>query len=269
MKGYLTPASGGRSGSVPVDGRTGIYRDPDRGQEVVVEREGEVSSLGVADATVSRKKDGAPVVLEPRAECIEVRNRHNTNGVVIETDGHERELDSGFSARIRRDATLELGFNAAVRLTVEREAREEYVIEGDVQTGGDVVMGDREDNGTVVEDVVAKELNVGDDGDGPAEVRDAVANEMNVGVDAGAESDTGDPVEPDAETTQHRCERHDVMYAGEECPKCAAERRQQSRGDGAGSAGGAAETKYCLFCGDEIPEQARVCPACGEDLPDA
>lgn len=266
MKGYLKPTSGG-AGSVSIDTRTEIYRDPDEGQEIVVAKDGSVSSLGIADVTVSRKQgDSAPVVIEPESECIEVRNQGNSNGVVVdEADGAETELAEGFSARVRRDAELTLGFNATFRLTVEREARQEYVIEGDVQ-GGEVVMGDKDDNSTVVEDVVAKRLNVDDGGEGATEVRDAVANEMNVGdadtTTAAHPEQRSDPVREDTSTTQGVCETHGITYTGTVCPKCA--REQQS-----GAQQSQRETKYCLFCGDEIPELAQVCPACGEDLPDS
>lgn len=276
MKGYLKPTSEG-SGSVSIESRTEIYRDPDAGQEIVVEREGTVSSLEVADVTVSRKQgDSAPVVLVPESECIEVRNQGNSNGVVVdETDDGEIELAEGRSKRVRRDAEIKLGFNATFRLTVEREAREEYVFEGEVH-GGEVVMGDKDDNSTVVEDVVAKDLNVESGGEGSTEVRDAVANEMNVGdagrsggsTDTAQESTPGErsnsgpqpnTVAADTSTTQNVCERHQITYTGTVCPECAEGRQRSPEGDQGG-------TKYCMFCGEEIPERARVCPACGEDL---
>lgn len=255
MKGYLSPADD-ESRTVSIDGRVSLYRDPDRGQEVVVETARGVTSLGVADVTVSRKKgDRGPVVIEPQAECIEVRNEGNANGVVVDPAGEGREVEEGFSARLSRDTRLKLGYQTEVELTVEREAREEYVIQGDLDADGDVTIGgDKVDDRTVVEDVVAKDLNVGDDGSGPTEVRDAVAGEMNVGGDGGATSDT------------HRmCDSHGP-YTGDVCPECAAARAEQAAPGSDGER--ERETKYCLFCGEEIPEMARVCPACGEDLPE-
>jgi hypothetical protein len=245
MKGYLTPEQGG-AGAVPIESQAEVYRDPDSGQEVTVATDGSESSLGVADVTVSRKKNGtAPVVLKPESECIEVRNRGNTNGVVVRTDGDHKELQEGFSARLRRDAVLQIGHQTKLRLTIEREAREEYVIGGDVDADGDVVMGEQRnvDQRTTVEDVVAKEIEV--DGDSPAEVRDTVANDMRVGAN-------GDDESP----TQNVCEDHGT-YTGQVCPKCESTDDASSEGD----------SKYCIFCGDTVPTSAQACPECGKEFP--
>lgn len=243
MKGYLS-AENGSSGRVPVETRTEIYRDPEDGQEIVVETDDRTIPVGVADVTVSRKKNGTvPVVVEPEPECIEVRNEGNANGIHVKTDGDQQEIQEGFSARVRRDAVVQIGYQTEFRLTVEREAREEYVIDGNVDADGDVVMGDQRhvDERTTVEDVVAKELEV--NGDGATEVEDAVANDATVGVE---EDDT---------PTQNVCDEHGT-YMGPVCPECASTDVTDE-----------SETKYCIHCGESIPAPARACPECGNEFP--
>lgn len=252
MKVYVS-LDGGSAGEVALESRAEVYRDPDRGQEVAIETDGSVTHLGVADATVSRKQNGeAPVVLDPGSESVLVANGGNANGVTVRTEGDETAVEEGFGVRVSRDAVVEVGYQTTLQVTVEREAREEYVVQGDVDADGDVVMGDQTtvDESTTVEDVVAKDLDVS--GEGSAEVRDAVASEMDVGGSAdSADVDSGD--------TQRVCDVHGVAYTGPECPECAT----------AEPSGATGEQKYCLFCGESIPTVARVCPVCGEDLPDA
>lgn len=258
MKVYVSP-EGGSAGEVPLASRAAVYRDPDRGQEVAIETDGRVTHLGVADATVSRRKGGeAPVVIEPRAESVVVRNEGNANGVVVHTEGDQTDVEEGFGVRVRRDAVVEVGYQTSLQVTVEREAREEYVIEGGVDADGDVVMGDQTtvDDSTTVEDVVAKDLDVS--GEGSAEVRDAVASDMDVGSGTGAGAAASGGV--DDGDTRSVCSEHGVTYTGPDCPECATADATTDRG----SEG----EKYCLFCGESIPAVARVCPACGEDLPD-
>ncbi|WP_136686774.1 zinc ribbon domain-containing protein [Halorhabdus amylolytica] len=233
-------------GRIPIETRTEIYRDPDNGQQITVNTDGRTVTLGIADVTVSRESgDEAPIVIKPESECIEVRNEGNTNGVHIRTEGDQKELEKGFSARIRRDAVLKVGYQTEFRLTVEREAREEYIIDGDVDADGDVVMGDQRnvDERTTVEDVVAKELEV--DGETSGDVQDTVANEMHVGGDR-----SGD--------TQNICEEHGI-YTGPVCPDCAEKDTTQNDRP---------STKYCLYCGEPVPESARSCPECGKGFPD-
>lgn len=254
MKGYLSAERGASGRSIPLESRAEVYRDPEEGQEIVVATEGSVSNLGISDVTVSRKKgDQAPVLIQPQSESIEIRNAGNSNAVVVSTEGDTQELEEGFSARVRRDAVIKLGYQTELRLTVEREAREEYVIEGDVDTGGDVVMGDQTqvDQRTTVEDVVAKDLSVS--GEEPAEVSDVVATDLRVG---GGDEGTDDE---DSEPTKEFCERHEMAYTGPVCPKCAETDGEDER---------YGETMFCIFCGESIPALAQVCPNCGEELPD-
>jgi hypothetical protein len=277
MNGYLSPEQGG-SGAVPIESRAGVYRDPDHGQEIAVETEANLSYLGIADVTVSRKKgEEAPVVFRSRPESIEVRNNGNSNGVTVRTEGDTKEIEEGFSARVRRDATIKLGYQTELRLTVEREARVE-VTDGDYVAGGKTEVSDSVVNrseigsgqpadpsetdttGGTVEESVVNRSQVENGG----RVDDSVVNRSNVGgiasEDSSEEGDNPTDHPPTGEndsqtTTQNVCEVHDITFTGQVCPKCASE------GDAS------KENKFCLFCGDSIPEQAKVCPKCGEELP--
>jgi len=278
MKAYLSPEQA-ESGAIPIESWAGVYRDPDNGQQIAVETEATVSHLGIADVTVSRKQgDGPPVVFRSQSESIEVRNQGNSNGVTVRTKSDTTEVSEGFSARISRDATIELGYQTTLQLTVEREARVEV-------QNGDYVAGDKSE----VTDSVLNRSNVGGDQSGDAQpgqsqsgrvedsavnrsdvtgkVEDSVVNRSTVGSDTSgdggpanedvADQSTGaDTTEQsdDQSTTRNVCQVHGIAYTGQTCPKCAA-----------AESGG--ETKYCLYCGESIPEQARVCPQCGEELP--
>lgn len=268
MKGYLSPEHGG-SGAIPLESRAEVYRDPNDGQEIVVETGTAVSPLGVADVTVSRKKgDNAPVVLRSHSESIEIRNQGNSNGVTVRTEGDTQEIDEGFSARVRRDAVIELGYQTELRLTVEREARVEV-------QGGDYVAGDKtevtdsvvnrseigtgqpantpeaDETGGTVDDSVVNRSQVGNGG----RVDDSVVNRSNVGgtptedTSASRDDPTGRSTSSgtdDHTTTRNVCEVHQITYTGQTCPKCA----NQSKQD--------AETKFCLFCGESILARAQV-----------
>ena len=256
MKGYLSPERTD-NGAVPIESRTEVYRDPARDQEVVVETETGVAPLGIADVTVSRKKgDDPPVVFVPQPESIEVRNRGNSNGVVVRTEGDSHDIEEGFSERVRRDAVIELGYQTQLRLTVERDARIEV-------SGGDYVAGDKVDNSTTVNDSVVNRSDIGpgqageDSRGDDVTVDDSVVNRSNVGGDSQSAT-SGDAPETVSETdTQNSCQTHGITYTGPVCPKCEAERSADKR-----------TRKYCLFCGESIPAKAQVCPECGEDLTD-
>lgn len=238
MKGYLSPEQDG-TGSVPIGSRAEVYRDPTDGHQVVVETDQTTATLGIADVTVSRKQDdSAPVVLRAQAESIEVRNLGNSNGVVVRTEGDTQEIEQGFSARVRRDAVIELGYQTELRLTVEREAKVEV-------SDGDYVAGDKVDNSTHIDDSVVNRSDIGS-GEGEATVEDSVVNRSDVGS-----------AESDETPTQNFCDRHQRTYTGPVCPDCA---------EGTQSPTAANETKFCLYCGESIPAQAVACPACGKNL---
>jgi len=251
MRGYLSvPGTG--SGRISVDSRVEIYRDSERGQEIIARTTEGECELGVRDVTVSRLKDGTvPVVIEPRQSRIEIKNKSNTNGVTVVCDGDRTELNQGLTTTVDDTATITIGYQAKFRLRVEQEAKKEINVSGDV--GGDVVAGDQTnvDESTSVVDSVVNRSEIS--GDGGTTVDDSVVNRSEV---------RGSPQEDSASDsdTQKRCETHDIMYTGDVCPKCEAQRVATQRGD--------VETKYCLFCGTTIPIIATVCPECGKTLPE-
>lgn len=250
MRGYLSVAEAD-SGSIPLDSRVGIYRDGSGSHSVCASTAQGEHELGVSDVTVSREKNGTPaVVIEPRQSHIEIRNEQNANGVLVAGDGDRVELDKGRTTRIEDTATVRVGFHTKLRLTVEREAKTEINVGGNV--GGDVVAGDDKsvDERTQVVDSVVNRSEIG--ADGGAEIEDSVVNGSTVGPESTAESHSDSD-------TQNYCEVHERMYTAETCPMCQAER--SSANDES------EETKFCMFCGTKIPAVAKVCPDCGKQLP--
>jgi hypothetical protein len=273
MWGYLSLAGADDPKEIPVEEPVGLYRIEDRDQQVFAEVDGDPIPLGVSDPTVSRKKDGAPVVVDPREEFVVVRNAGNHNTVRIDekaTGGVDAEIDEGGVARLRRDATIEIGYQTTLELVVERSRTQ--VIKGEK-----VVMGDEIDNSTRVDDSVVNRSNIGggDPGTpagagGGTTVEDSMVNRSNVGsgdssgssADAGGadSADAGSPVgnggageaagggsglesadgDPESETRNY-CETHEIAYSDQECPRCAGTGRGATVGrDGAdsGSNGG-------------------------------
>ena len=252
MRGYLSAANGETNGGrIPLESPTELYREPDEHNRVVAESEGRVRPLGVADATVSRKKGGrAPVRLTPRSEFVEIRNDGNTNGVTVSTGGDEFEVEEGFVETVARDATISLGYRTTLRLTVEREASVEQnvVHQGD----GDVVVGDQKN--------IDRSTSVGDDNIiNRSSVGDPSAADGGTGSDsapasgrgsrgAGSGPDTADSAPGSRGTssptyctdcgtklvdgtcpecaaggttdTRRFCERHERTYTGDACPEC-------------------------------------------------
>ncbi|MFB6151290.1 MAG: hypothetical protein ABEJ40_05735 [Haloarculaceae archaeon] len=256
MRGYLSVV-GTESAEVPVESETEVYRDPGDTQEVLAAQGDEIYRLGVADATVSRKKNGtAPVVLNARDDCLEVRNRNNTNGVIVRTNRDETDIGEGHVERVRRDATIEIGYQTTLKLEVQRDARVEV-------RGGDYVAGNKVENRTEVRDSVVNRSEIGSaTGDGAGKgsavkdgrevtVDDSVVNRSKV---ATADDGSADGAGSDSDTREY-CEEHERTYTGEECPAC--------RGDRKPDAG---DTKFCRYCGTEIPARVRVCPACDAEL---
>jgi hypothetical protein len=260
MRGYLS-ADSVDGGDVPVRSRTAVYRDPDRGQEIVAETDDGVVPLGVADVTVSRRGDsGAPVVIVPREERIEIRNNGNANGVTVVSAGERTEVSAGRVESVTTDAAVSIGYRTELQLQIERDARLEQNV---VHRGeGDVVMGDLTDRSTTVgDDNVMNRTDVGEAGqaDGPDRADGATASAGTDGGRAtgegggGRESESGDEgggpagghcpdcgaetrpsdaycsgcgrkLAPDEGDTQQFCQRHERTYSGDVCPECARER---------------------------------------------
>lgn len=312
MRGYLSLAGTDDPTEIPVEDRVGLYRIQERNQQVFAEVADDLIPLGVSDPTVSRKKDAAPVVIVARDEFLEVRNNGNHNPVRVDekaTDALDQEVAEGTVATLKRDATVEIGYQTKLNLVVERSPRKEVNVRGEK-----VVMGDEYDQSTTVEDSVVNRSNIGGtgarqaDAGGGAAVEDSVVNRSNVGsagdssnAETAGGADTRGAGGDEAHTdTQGFCDVHDRTFEGEECPQCSATDGQRrgdgprapqggavesaggsDRADGSGTddgtgdgsrdaegSGGAGGSKYCMFCGVEIPAAAAHCPACGEQLPD-
>ena len=271
MRGYLS-VTGMNSGTIPVEERVEIYRDPGDTEEVIAETPDNKHRLGVKDVTVSRKKnDTPPVVVQPRQSSIEIRNKQNTNGVRIVEDDEERELAEGRTVTVSDTTAITIGYQTRLRLTLKREARTEIDIGGDVS--GDIVAGDQKniDASTRVVDSVVNRSNVG--GEEEAKVDESVLNRSNVGDEQAGPSGNGsigsadgpppgtsrDPSDSENGDTQKHCQIHERMYTGEVCPECAQKQPAEATID---------KTKYCMYCGTEIPASASTCPDCGQRFPD-
>lgn len=197
MRGYISPLSS--EGRISLDSKTEIYRDPEHSRAVVAEQKGEKVRLGVSDVTVSRKKNGtAPVVLDPKDNFIEVHNNGNSNGVVIESSSGKQKVREGFVETVQTDTDLKIGYNTILCVIVETVSE---VTNIEHAGEGDVVAGDKK-----VENV-DKSTEVG---------QDAVVNRLNTHNTEESGSSEAD--------TKSFCEKHEIAYEGEVCPKCAKER---------------------------------------------
>lgn len=251
MRGYLSVPKGD-SGRISVDSPVKIYRDSERDQEVIARTNQGEYELGVRDVTVSRLKDGTvPVIIAPRQSHIEIKNKCNSNGVTVVCDGDKTELDQGLATTVNDTAKITIGYQTKLRLRVEKEAKTEINVGGDVS--GDVVAGNQTnvDESTRVVDSVVNRSEIS--GEGEAQVDDSVVNRSQIdGNSQQTPSSEGD--------TRKCCEIHDLIYTGKMCPKC--DTNQASAEDQA------SETKFCLYCGRAIPVNATACPECHEELPD-
>jgi hypothetical protein len=199
MRGYLSVS--GDTSRIPIDERTEVYRDPDSQSDsgIVAEKKGRKIALGVSDVTVSRKKNGSPpVVIEPKENFIEIHNNGNSNGVTVRTSSEKKEVKEGCVETVQSDTTISLGYNAEFRLTVETVAEVtniEHKGDGDIE----YVDGDK----TVKN--VDKSTEVGED---------AVVNRLNTHNEEKKVAEGG------SEDTMKYCERHEIAYEGEVCPRC-------------------------------------------------
>lgn len=253
MRGYLS-AESADNGKIPVTSRTAVYRDPERGERIVAERDENVVSLGVADVTVSRRGNaGAPIVIVPREERIEIRNNGNSNGVTVASAGDTTDVAAGRIESVTTDATISIGYRTTLQLQIERDARIEQNVVN--QGDGNVVMGDMTDNSTTVgDDNVMNRTDVGGGGRkptvrGPGESKTSNAPETRSEPgtkpsgggqpesascpDCGAETRPGDAfcsgcgreLAAGEDDTRQFCQRHQRAYQGGSCPECAKERR--------------------------------------------
>lgn len=137
MYGYLRAASdSGRhrgtgpdaDGTVVIDDRVLVYRQPDGTASVVAERDGEVVSLGLRDRTVSRRTNDAGeatyVEFFTENDQLYVCDHGSRNPTVLRDGLGEIELDDGTRYPLERDCTIELGYAAEVTVELTASAPE-------------------------------------------------------------------------------------------------------------------------------------------------
>lgn len=126
MRAYLTPLGQVDDTMRRIDldegNRVGVYRD---GQTVLAESPDETYELGVRDVTVSRKKGGrAPVEFTAVRDGVEIHaHPEATNDVTVRTGTRELSVGPGETERVTDSCRVQIGYNAAVRLTVEDTGR--------------------------------------------------------------------------------------------------------------------------------------------------
>lgn len=200
MRGYLSVSSI-ESGRIPVESWTAIYRDPGETEQIIVETEDQTQDIGIADATVSRKKGSdIPIVIKPREDQIEIHNNCNSNGVTVVSEGEEHEIPQGYLETVSSDAEIIIGYHTELQLTTERDAKKQVIYDQSTNIGDDNIIN-RSDIG----------------GQEPADMGDDnIVNRSDVG---------GEPTDsPDAKTTQPVPETPDdgmqfCIYCGTEINK--------------------------------------------------
>lgn len=105
---------------VPVDdGPVGIYRLDNDTYDVVAETDDRRIHLGVADAGVSRKKNGdSPVQLSPTEKGIDIENQTSTNPIKIHRNHDIENLKQGRVTTITDDCIIQLGIDVEIRANV-------------------------------------------------------------------------------------------------------------------------------------------------------
>lgn len=121
MQGYIAPVTGTSDTvrRILLEEPIGIFRSDD--EVLAMTPHGEVD-IGIRDMTVSRQSDGQPPVeFIPKSDAIEILNRSNSNTVTVDTGVLKHELEAGQTSRVKQDATVDVGYNTSLRVTVERE----------------------------------------------------------------------------------------------------------------------------------------------------
>ena len=125
MRAYLTPLwqtdDTVRRIEIPESDAVGVYRGTD-GYELYADEPNTTRELSIRDPTVSRKKGGEPpAMFRAVTDGVEIRNHSRaTNEIAIQTVNRELSIAPGEKVRVTESGKIELGFNASVRLTIER-----------------------------------------------------------------------------------------------------------------------------------------------------
>lgn len=120
-KGYLSPLDSPNEGEhIIIESSVEVYRRDDDRHEVVAETDGQIVSLGIRDATVSRKNDGpAPVVFEPIGPGrVTLHNNGTTNPVTVDHGvGIEpTTIQNGDAEMLTDTCMVTIGYNTKLKL---------------------------------------------------------------------------------------------------------------------------------------------------------
>lgn len=109
--------------SVDSDAPVRVYRVPERGEAVVAKKDGEVTSLGVHDISVSREFDGSgnPGYVEFYKEDgqLYVRDSGSSSETLQQNAFGEINLDDGEASLITGDCTVKIGYSTELEVEVE------------------------------------------------------------------------------------------------------------------------------------------------------
>ena len=109
--------------SVDSDSPIRVYRVPDRGEAVVAEKDGEITSLGVHDISVSREFDGSGetgyVEFYKEDGQLYVRDSGSSSETLQQNAFGEIDLDDGEPSVITGDCTVKIGYSTELEVEVE------------------------------------------------------------------------------------------------------------------------------------------------------
>jgi hypothetical protein len=131
MRATIRAADPDSTASVRVDGETPVrvYRIPERTEEVVADKDGEVTPFGVRDISVSREHDddGNPGYIEFFREDkqLYVRDSGSSSGAVQRNAFTEIGLSDGEPSLITGDCQVEIGYSTELEVEVEEANRPE------------------------------------------------------------------------------------------------------------------------------------------------
>lgn len=121
MRGYLLPLdTPDEDDPIVIESPVEVYRRDDDRHEVVAETAGQIISLGIRDASVSRKTSGsAPIVFEPNGPGrVILSNNGATNPVTVDygVGRQPATVSNGEVETLTNTCTIEIGFDTKVEL---------------------------------------------------------------------------------------------------------------------------------------------------------
>lgn len=200
-------------------------------------------------------------------------NREDDTGSSTDTDNEDGDIDDFVNDAIE-SVTENLDVDEAggdiVAGSQEKSVEKTDVTDIDQSTTVVDDSTETHDENTTVEDSVVNRSDI-DGGEGSTEVADSVINRSNVGGSEDRDTNRGQKPKPKGENSTedsaspNQPERQsEVMNRHGQPPQREADELKRLSEPKEG--GSASETKFCLYCGEEIPEQATCCPICDEEL---